>query len=68
MDDTKRAAGPLAETVVSTLAPLVLEKVMGGVVSGEQIDSNAAIDEVASQEGIQVDETTRQELIQKIDE
>lgn len=68
MNNRKEAMGELGETVVSTLAPLVMEKVMGGIQAGEQIDPHAAIDEVATQEGIQVDETTRQELIQQIDE
>jgi len=66
MDNTKKAMGTLATTVVSTLAPLVMEKVMGGMQSGEQIDPNIAIDEVAAQEGVQVDEQTRQELMQQI--
>ena len=68
MKNIKHAEGELTDTIVSTLTPLVLEKVSGGIQAGEQIDPHAAIDEVASQEGIQVDEATRQQLIQNIDE
>lgn len=60
--------GELAETVVTDLAPKVLDKVMSGIQGGEQIDAHAAIDEVSGEEGIKVDETTRQDLVQKIDE
>jgi hypothetical protein len=68
MDKEKKAVGELAGTIISTLAPQVMEKVMSGMQAGEQIDPHAAIDEVANQEGIQVDETTRQELIRQVDE
>lgn len=64
----KEGMGQLAGTIVETLAPVVMEKLMGAMEANEQVDPHAAIDEAATEEGIQVDEGTRQELVQKVDE
>jgi len=62
----KQAIGPLAATLISTLTPIVIDKLSEKISTGETVSTDQIIDETAAEQGIEVTPDMRVQLTTEI--